>query len=123
VAWRDVLVGTPVAGRGHAELEQTIGFFVNTLVLRSRLDPGQTVAERLDASRSGSQMQISCSIKVSLATYPGNSMKAFYTGGASMAVGASQLTPSSSASLYGELIAGAAAGAKQQITNSYLSRQ
>ncbi|MCA9670887.1 MAG: HEAT repeat domain-containing protein [Myxococcales bacterium] len=78
---------------------------------------------QLTTSRSGSQVQISCSIKVSLATYPGNSLKAFYSGGASMAVGARELTPSSSSSLFGELIAGAAAGAKQQIANSYLSRQ
>ncbi len=32
----DILVGTPVAGRRHADLEHTIGMFVNTLVLRNR---------------------------------------------------------------------------------------
>ncbi|RYZ35944.1 MAG: amino acid adenylation domain-containing protein, partial [Myxococcaceae bacterium] len=30
----DVLVGSPIANRGHAETEGLIGFFVNTLVLR-----------------------------------------------------------------------------------------
>ncbi|MGD2086832.1 MAG: amino acid adenylation domain-containing protein [Candidatus Aminicenantes bacterium] len=31
----DVLIGTPVAGRRHADLEKIIGMFVNTLVLRN----------------------------------------------------------------------------------------
>ncbi|HVG10832.1 MAG TPA: non-ribosomal peptide synthase/polyketide synthase, partial [Thermoanaerobaculia bacterium] len=40
----DVLVGSPVANRGHAEIEGLIGLFVNTLVLRGDLsgDPGFT---------------------------------------------------------------------------------
>jgi amino acid adenylation domain-containing protein len=38
----DVVVGTPIANRGHAELENLIGFFANTLALRVDLsgDPG-----------------------------------------------------------------------------------
>ncbi|MFE9327902.1 amino acid adenylation domain-containing protein [Nocardia sp. NPDC052278] len=31
----DIVIGTPVAGRGEAELDDVIGMFVNTLVLRS----------------------------------------------------------------------------------------
>ncbi|WP_040497719.1 condensation domain-containing protein, partial [Fulvivirga imtechensis] len=31
----DITIGTPVAGRDHADLEGIIGMFVNTLVLRN----------------------------------------------------------------------------------------
>jgi amino acid adenylation domain-containing protein len=38
----DLVVGTPVANRGHSEIENLVGFFVNTLALRTDLadDPG-----------------------------------------------------------------------------------
>jgi amino acid adenylation domain-containing protein len=38
----DIVVGSPIAGRTHRELEGLIGFFVNTLALRTELggDPG-----------------------------------------------------------------------------------
>lgn len=32
---KDILVGTPIAGRSHLDLENVIGMFVNTLVLRN----------------------------------------------------------------------------------------
>ncbi len=43
----DVLVGTPVAGRGRRELESLIGVFLNTLVLRTRITPELTFREAM----------------------------------------------------------------------------
>ena len=34
---RDILVGTPIAGRAHPDLEKLIGFLVNILVLRTQI--------------------------------------------------------------------------------------
>jgi amino acid adenylation domain-containing protein len=49
---RDIVLGSPVAGRSHADLEDQIGFYVNTLVLRSRINPTQTFEAFLDATIS-----------------------------------------------------------------------
>ncbi|MAE63391.1 MAG: non-ribosomal peptide synthetase [Phycisphaeraceae bacterium] len=35
----DIVIGTPVSGRGRAETERLIGFFVNMLVVRTDVDP------------------------------------------------------------------------------------
>jgi tyrocidine synthetase-3 len=43
----DILLGTPVAGRRHPDLEPVIGFFVNMLVLRNRPSGGKTFREFL----------------------------------------------------------------------------
>ncbi|MFI6363201.1 amino acid adenylation domain-containing protein [Nocardia sp. NPDC050630] len=43
----DIAVGTPVAGRGAAELDDVIGMFVNTLVLRTPVRGSATFAELL----------------------------------------------------------------------------
>ncbi|MFQ6230928.1 amino acid adenylation domain-containing protein, partial [Nocardia sp. NPDC002869] len=47
----DVAVGTPIAGRGEAELDDVVGMFVNTLVLRSQVRGGASFAEFLAATR------------------------------------------------------------------------
>ncbi|MCP5106030.1 MAG: AMP-binding protein, partial [bacterium] len=47
---RDVIVGTPAAGREHAELEGQVGFYINTLALRTRLgdeDTAETLLEKV----------------------------------------------------------------------------
>ncbi|WP_249643969.1 amino acid adenylation domain-containing protein [Nocardia sputi] len=47
----DIIVGTPIAGRGHPALDRLVGMFVNTLVLRTRLDPGARFTDLLHAVR------------------------------------------------------------------------
>ncbi|MCE6997401.1 amino acid adenylation domain-containing protein [Saccharothrix sp. S26] len=43
----EVVVGTPVAGRSHPDLEGLIGFFVNTLALRAHVGGDPTFSELL----------------------------------------------------------------------------
>ncbi|WNG36167.1 amino acid adenylation domain-containing protein [Archangium violaceum] len=50
----DVCVGTPVAGRSHAELEGLIGFFINTVVIRSRPVGGLSFRQFLKEVRESS---------------------------------------------------------------------
>ncbi|MGB3467265.1 MAG: amino acid adenylation domain-containing protein, partial [Cyclobacteriaceae bacterium] len=38
----DIIIGTPVAGREHEDLENQIGFYVNSLPLRHKIDPDKS---------------------------------------------------------------------------------
>lgn len=51
---RDILVGTPIAGRGEVAFEEIIGCFVNTIVIRSRAEPENLFAGHLDRIREAS---------------------------------------------------------------------
>ncbi len=44
----DIIIGTPIAGRPHADLENIIGVFVNTLALRNYVDKNDTFMEYLE---------------------------------------------------------------------------
>ena len=48
----DVVIGSPVSGRNHIELEPLIGYFSNTLVLRNRLVGNPTFMELLARVRA-----------------------------------------------------------------------
>ena len=43
----DIIVGTPTAGRHHADLENVVGMFVNTLALRNHVDSNLTFKDFL----------------------------------------------------------------------------
>ena len=39
---KDIIIGSSVAGRNHADLEDQIGFYSNTLALRNRIEPEES---------------------------------------------------------------------------------
>ena len=47
----DIAIGSPIAGRGEAELDDLIGMFVNTVVLRTAVPGGASFTGLLDAVR------------------------------------------------------------------------
>src|SRR5262249_30275702 len=47
----DIVVGTPIANRQEAQLEEVIGFFVNTLVMRMKVEMERSFSELLGEVR------------------------------------------------------------------------
>ena len=63
---RDVCIGTPVANRGRAELEELIGFFVNTLVLRTQIEPEasfETLLAQVRRHGAGGVRESGCAVR------------------------------------------------------------
>jgi amino acid adenylation domain-containing protein len=58
----DIIVGSPIAGREHADLHDQIGFYVNTLVLRTQFSGSdsyrQLLANVKDVTMGGYQHQV-----------------------------------------------------------------
>ncbi|WP_238421558.1 non-ribosomal peptide synthetase, partial [Gordonia sp. 'Campus'] len=50
-ATSEIAVATPVAGRGHEQIDRLVGMFVNTVILRVDVDPHLTLAALLDRVR------------------------------------------------------------------------
>ena len=43
----DIIIGTPIAGREHPDLENQIGLYLNTLAIRTKIEKGQSFEELL----------------------------------------------------------------------------
>ncbi|MBU5265933.1 non-ribosomal peptide synthetase [Virgibacillus proomii] len=48
----DIVIGSPIAGRNHPDVENIVGMFVNTLALRNKLNPNDTFLSYLDNVKS-----------------------------------------------------------------------
>lgn len=44
----DIIIGSPIAGRSHADLENQVGLYMNVLALRTKVDPHGTFIQLLD---------------------------------------------------------------------------
>lgn len=48
---QDLVIGSPIAGRPHPDVEQLIGMFVNTLPIRTHIEPEQTFMQLLEQTK------------------------------------------------------------------------
>jgi amino acid adenylation domain-containing protein len=51
---KDIIVGTPIAGRNHAELENQIGLYINTLAFRTIIKEDETFESLLNTIKQNS---------------------------------------------------------------------
>ncbi|QXU43275.1 non-ribosomal peptide synthetase [Pedobacter sp. D749] len=78
---RDIIIGTPVSGRSHRDLEEQIGFYVNTLALRMQFEESwsyigllRRVKERCLEAFAHDQYPFDCLLEdLSLVRDPGRS--------------------------------------------------
>ena len=101
--------GRPSAGALRAK--RLKGFVIDGAIISIKHTP------------QGGNIEVWCDVKVSLSTYPQNSMKAFYSGGAGMAVSSRGFDAASQQSLHKEIVEAIATEARRQIVTSYLARQ
>ena len=77
----------------------------------------------LSRKQVGNQTEITCKIKITLSTYPGNSMRVFVTRSASMRIPKMPPNAARAAAQYRDVLEGALVAAKQDLVRTYLSRQ
>ncbi len=49
---KDIVIGNPIAGREHADLENQIGVYINSLALRNQIDPSNNFVQLYDQIRT-----------------------------------------------------------------------
>ncbi|OHT45880.1 non-ribosomal peptide synthetase [Flavobacterium tructae] len=57
---RDIIIGTAVGGRDHADLKGQIGCYINSLPLRNQIDPEQTFSTFFDTVKENTLSALDC---------------------------------------------------------------
>ncbi|WP_264529208.1 non-ribosomal peptide synthetase [Flavobacterium sp. N502540] len=57
---RDIIIGTAVGGRDHADLKGQIGCYINSLPLRNQIDPEQTFSAFFDTVKENTLSALDC---------------------------------------------------------------
>ncbi len=78
---------------------------------------------KLSRARKGGVMEVTCKIKVTLSTFPGNSMRVFITRSATMRVPAQVFKPARMSAQNRDVLEGALVAAKQDLVRNYLAKQ